>query len=169
MSRDANDILKARGAAGLRIAFDHALKMNGHSQNGHTSPAVSICAANRLYPRAYTLALGGSVVARGTPHAGWRPWHGQDNHWLISTAATVSAGVRWPDDTTCEAGDVLIWSGEDGIADTLVPRLLVAGGNPKRVHFIDGVTEHGRASALRSGQPICRRLSQKRKGCQTSS
>ena len=63
----------------------------------------------------------------------------------MSIAATVSAGVRWPDGTAGEHGDVLIWSGEDGVADTLLPRLLVAGGHPERVHFVDGITEHGKA------------------------
>jgi putative DNA primase/helicase len=62
----------------------------------------------------------------------------------LSIAATVSAGTRWPDGTAGEHGDVLIWSGEDGVADTLLPRLMVAGGNPNRVHFVDGTTEHGK-------------------------
>jgi hypothetical protein len=38
-------------------------------------------------------------------------------------AATVSAGSRWPDGSTAKQGNVVIWSGEDGPADTLVPRL----------------------------------------------
>jgi putative DNA primase/helicase len=66
----------------------------------------------------------------------------------ISIAATVSAGVRWPDGSANEAGDVLIWTGEDGITDTLLPRLLAAGGNPDRVYFVDGITEHGKMRAF---------------------
>ena len=56
--------------------------------------------------------------------------------------------MRWPDGSANEAGDVLIWTGEDGITDTLLPRLLAAGGNPDRVHFVDGITEHGKARAF---------------------
>lgn len=37
--------------------------------------------------------------------------------------------------------DVLIWSGEDDAKDTLVPRLLAAGGYPRRVHFVAGVSD----------------------------
>ena len=144
MSRDANDILKARGAAGLRIAFDHALKMNGHSQNGHTSPAVSILPATAYSPEPIRwlwegwLACGKLHLLAGAPGTG-------KTTIAVSIAAIISAGVRWPDGTPGDAGDVLIWSGEDGVADTLLPRLLVAGGNPRRVHFIDGVRENGKA------------------------
>jgi hypothetical protein len=41
----------------------------------------------------------------------------------MKMAATVSAGSRWPDGTTAAKGNVVIWSGEDDPADTLVPRL----------------------------------------------
>jgi hypothetical protein len=43
-----------------------------------------------------------------------------------------------------EPGDVLFWSGEDDIADTLKPRLARAGANLARVHFIAGISEDGR-------------------------
>lgn len=43
----------------------------------------------------------------------------------ISLAATLSRGGDWPDGSKCEAaGNIVIWSGEDGIADTIIPRLL---------------------------------------------
>lgn len=42
----------------------------------------------------------------------------------ISLAATLSRGGDWPDGSKSEtAGNVVIWSGEDGIADTIIPRL----------------------------------------------
>ena len=41
----------------------------------------------------------------------------------IKMAATVSAGSRWPGGSNAKQGNVVIWSGEDGPADTLVPRL----------------------------------------------
>lgn len=56
----------------------------------------------------------------------------------IAMAATLSSGGRWPDDTKAEAGNVLIWSGEDDPANTLVPRLILSGGNRERVHFVIG-------------------------------
>lgn len=41
-----------------------------------------------------------------------------------SFAATITTGGRWPDGQWCKPGNVLIWSGEDDPADTLLPRLL---------------------------------------------
>ena len=53
--------------------------------------------------------------------------------------ATMTRGGNWPDGTTSPLGDVLLWSGEDGIEDTLIPRFIASGADRKRVHFIGGV------------------------------
>ncbi len=63
----------------------------------------------------------------------------------LSLAASLSRGGAWPDGAPIEPADVVIWTGEDGIADTLLPRLLVAGGDPRRVHFVTGASEGGRS------------------------
>lgn len=55
----------------------------------------------------------------------------------IAFAATVTSGGRWPDGSKCEVGNVLVWSGEDDAADTLLPRLMAAGGDRNRVYFVD--------------------------------
>ena len=57
----------------------------------------------------------------------------------MNLAATVSAGSRWPDGTLAKQGNVLIWSGEDDPADTLVPRLMASGANLDAVFFIGSV------------------------------
>lgn len=57
----------------------------------------------------------------------------------MSLAAIVSASLEWPDGKQASGGDVLIWSGEDDPADTLVPRLQEMGADLSRVHFISGV------------------------------
>src|SRR5438445_4934739 len=59
----------------------------------------------------------------------------------VALAAAVTTGAAWPDGGRSEVGDVLFWSGEDGIADTLVPRFLAAGGDLSRLHFAGEVTE----------------------------
>ena len=59
----------------------------------------------------------------------------------LQAAATVSTGGDWPDGTKAQAGDVLIWSGEDDIEDTLVPRLLAAGADLSRIKFIAATTD----------------------------
>ena len=58
----------------------------------------------------------------------------------LSLAAIVTRGGGWPDGSRCaQAGDVVIWSGEDGNAVTAA-RLVAAGADMRRVHFIDGIT-----------------------------
>ena len=58
----------------------------------------------------------------------------------LSFAATISSGGRWPDGTRCEApGNVLIWSSEDDPGFTIGPRLVAAGADLKRCHFVGGV------------------------------
>ena len=56
---------------------------------------------------------------------------------LLSLIATITTGGRWPDGSRCsEPGNALIWSSEDDLSDTLVPRLTAAGADMSRVHFI---------------------------------
>lgn len=53
---------------------------------------------------------------------------------LMDMAARISTGDPWPfSDERREPGKVLLFSAEDDSADTLLPRLLAAGGNPVNV------------------------------------
>lgn len=64
----------------------------------------------------------------------------------ITLASHLSTGRRWPDGTACPLADVVILSAEDGMADTIRPRLDAAGGDPARVHCLTAVravTEDG--------------------------
>lgn len=61
----------------------------------------------------------------------------------LSMAAVLSKGGVWPDGTTAEVGKIVMWSGEDGIADTLAPRLNVMHGNGDNVFFIKGAKIEG--------------------------
>ena len=57
----------------------------------------------------------------------------------LEIAAVVSCEGRWPDGTACRhGGDVLILSAEDGLADTIRPRLDAAGADVTRVAAIEG-------------------------------
>jgi putative DNA primase/helicase len=80
------------------------------------------------------LARGKLHVLAGAPGAG-------KSTIALTLAAVVSAGVRWPDGTECTPGHVLVWSDEDDPADTLLPRLLAAGGDPKRFHIVSATVD----------------------------
>ena len=140
-------IIVGLGGTPFTVLEDGARHINGkNGTNGKAdlAPAVSIMPATAYAPEAVRWLWDG-WLARGKLHllAG-APGTGKTTI-AVSIAATVSAGVRWPDGTAGEHGDVLIWSGEDGVADTLLPRLMVAGGYPGRVHFVDGITDNGKA------------------------
>lgn len=57
----------------------------------------------------------------------------------LTFAATVTRGGPWPDGTMCTPGAVVVWSGEDGTADTVKPRFEAAGGDPTRLHIVRSI------------------------------
>jgi hypothetical protein len=62
----------------------------------------------------------------------------------LDLAARVSTGAAMPDRSACglpDAADVVLLGIEDGLADTVVPRLMAAGADRQRIHSIDGVPE----------------------------
>ena len=87
------------------------------------------------------LALGKFHLLAGAPGQG-------KTTIAMSLAATVTIGGCWPDGKRCEAGNVLIWSGDDDPADTLLPRLLAAGADRARCFFISGARVDGEVQSF---------------------
>lgn len=86
----------------------------------------------------------------------WRYWLATSKFHLLAGApgqgkttlgltmiATVTIGGVWPDGTRCAKGNTVIFSSEDDAADTLLPRIVAAGGDPKRVFFVQGTRIDG--------------------------
>lgn len=117
-------------AGGFDAAFDKA---------AHDSPAdcVILKSGADLVPAPIPwlwrdwLALGKLHILAGAPGQG-------KTTIALALAATLTIGGKWPDTTRCETGNVLIWSGEDDPADTLLPRLMAMGAARDRVHFVTG-------------------------------
>lgn len=84
----------------------------------------------------YWLAIGKLHILAGAPGQG-------KTTIALSMGATVTIGGRWPDGSRCEQGNILIWSGEDDAADTLLPRLLAAGADRNRCYFIEATRRDG--------------------------
>ncbi|APW46918.1 AAA family ATPase [Rhodoferax antarcticus] len=61
----------------------------------------------------------------------------------LAMAATITAGGLWPDGSRSSLGNVLVWSGEDHYADTLLPRLIAMGADRSRVFFVTGARISG--------------------------
>src|SRR5215204_3272622 len=72
------------------------------------------------------LALGKLALVDGDPGLG-------KSAMTLDLAARVSAGKGFPDGATCEPAGVVLLSAEDGLADTIRPRLDAAGADVNRV------------------------------------
>lgn len=65
---------------------------------------------------------------------------GLGKSWLtLDIAARVSTGRDWPDGSSCEAGNVLLMSCEDDLADTILPRLQLLGAETRNIYSLDGI------------------------------
>ena len=49
-------------------------------------------------------------------------------------ARLTAPGAKWPDAAPAPLGDVIVWSGEDNIEDTILPRFVGAGGDRGRIY-----------------------------------
>jgi hypothetical protein len=88
------------------------------------------------------IALGKLTLLVGDPGLG-------KSFVTCAIAATVSAGGCWPDlaGEHIEPGQVVMLSAEDGLADTIRPRLDAAGADCQRIHAL--TTIRGRDGRLR--------------------
>jgi hypothetical protein len=82
------------------------------------------------------LALGKLTLWDGDPGLG-------KGFALMSLAAAVSTGSELPGRGEFGPADVILLSSEDGLADTIRPRLDAAGGDPSRIHVLSFVRRKG--------------------------
>jgi putative DNA primase/helicase len=143
---DANDILKFGGAVALRDVLDGARHVSANGSAGaHESTAeldrseliaqraadVSPEPIEWLWPR--RIAIGKQTLIAGEAGLG-------KSQILSAMAAAVTTGGDWPcAEGRAPLGNVIILSAEDGIADTIVPRLMAAGADLHRVHVVSAV------------------------------
>lgn len=105
-------------------------------------PSVALVRADTIEARAIEwlwpkwLARGKLHVLAGPPGAG-------KTTVAMGIASIVSRGSKWPCGTPCPQGNVLVWSGEDDPADTLVPRLSASGADLSKVFFVGDVRGDG--------------------------
>lgn len=76
----------------------------------------------------------------------------------LDVAARLSSGRDFPDGSPNTSGpcDVLMLAAEDDPADTIVPRLIAAGADLCRVHFLAGLSQEDRAFSLDSHTRLLR-------------
>jgi putative DNA primase/helicase len=150
---DFNDLHRLAGLGVVKASIDAAVEPEsihgadsgstvGLTDEASPRPEVMLLNGSNLTPEPiqwlwrYWLALGKLHILAGAPGQG-------KTTIALAFAATVTKGGRWPDGTSCEVGNVLIWSGEDDPADTLLPRLLAAGADKARCYFVSGTRING--------------------------
>lgn len=120
-------------------AFDDNMGLEARALGAHNRVTVSLQCAADITPEPINwlwhgwLAKGKFHVFAGVAGTG-------KTTIAISLAATITIGGRFPDGSRSPIGSVLIWSGEDSAADTLVPRLMAAGADLSKVHFVGDTT-----------------------------
>lgn len=88
-------------------------------------------ALNWLWPN--RLPCGKFTLMVGDPGSG-------KSFVALDIAARITRGTDWPDGSPAPgAGSVLLLNGEDGLGDTVIPRLTALGADLSRVHVFEGV------------------------------
>lgn len=129
---DFNDMSAGKGMTAVREIIETAA-------TGATRRVDLVCGADiESKPIEWIwngwIAAGKMHILAGAPGCG-------KTTLTMALAATVTSGGHWPDGSTCNPGNVVIWSGEDDPADTLKPRLVLSGADLRRVFFISGVKD----------------------------
>lgn len=61
----------------------------------------------------------------------------------LDIAARMSRGAAWPDSGIAPVGNVILMSGEDGLSDTVAPRLRAAGADASRISSLQQCVRAG--------------------------
>src|SRR5262249_44297707 len=113
-------------------ASEEEAKPSDHDDDNLVTTAAAdleMCGVDWLWPGRF--ALGKIGLIAGLPDYG----KGQIAAFI---AAAVTAAIKLPcDEGSVRQGNVIWFNAEDDARDTVLPRLVAAGADPRRVHFVD--------------------------------
>jgi archaellum biogenesis ATPase FlaH len=108
--------------------------------NGHDAPSLAGTLLSEVEPERVEwlwdgrLPFGKLAVLDGDPGLG-------KSVVTLDVAARLSSGLELPDGQPCEPAGVVLLSAEDGLRDTIRPRLDAAGANTERIVALSTVFE----------------------------
>lgn len=145
---DFNDLAALHGLEAVKRAIANSAIPDGaevqvddgNAPAGAYARNVDLIRASDVTPEAIAWLWNGWLAAGKMHVFGGAPGTGKTTI-SMGLAATVTTGGRWPDGTRSPGGNVVIWSGEDDPADTLIPRLALSGADLTKVYFIADVRE----------------------------
>jgi putative DNA primase/helicase len=164
------DVWNEQGVEAVAQAVAGAIEPErGEHQPGDENPPageyardVNLIRASDVTPEAIAWLWNGWLAAGKMHILGGAPGTGKTT-LAMALAATLTTGGRWPDGTRSIAGNVVIWSGEDDPADTLIPRLALLGADLSRVYFIADIREGNERRSFdpaRDMEPLRRKLAE---------
>jgi hypothetical protein len=142
--KDVNDLYRANPAT-FKATFTDLLKAarTVPVETGTvTAPAVGpiLVRLADVTPRKISwlwrrrIARGKMTLLMGDPGAG-------KSFITADVASRVSRGAPWPDGDSAPLGDVVFLAAEDGLEDTLRPRMDALGADVSRIHVFTGVID----------------------------
>jgi putative DNA primase/helicase len=156
---DDNNILDKLAATQSRLDADIIFRDDA-APVGEYARDVNLIRAADVTPEPITWLWNGWLAAGKMHILGGAPGTGKTTI-SMGLAATVTTGGRWPDGSRSIAGNVVIWSGEDDPADTLIPRLALSGADLSRVYFVADILEGNERRSFdpaRDMEPLRRKL-----------
>jgi putative DNA primase/helicase len=157
--KDFNDMSRVHGVDDVRKIIEAAQSPRSSAASASQTPQepkmkVELLRGSTIEPEPISWIMEGHL-ARGKVHIlGGKPAAGKTT-LAISIAAIVTTGGTLPDGSQCQPGQVVIWSGEDDPKDTLVPRLIAAGADLDRVHFVSGAIENDETIPFDPAKHMC--------------
>jgi hypothetical protein len=149
-ARDANDILRERGEDALRLAWDkaHEEATNRTTHDKSTlKNGLRFTCLDRVQPEPVEwlwplrVARGKLALLTGDPDMG-------KSQITLDVIARITKGAAWPDEGRAPLGNAIILSSEDGLSDTIRPRLEAAGGDPSRAFCLQSVVVAGKEKSF---------------------
>jgi hypothetical protein len=159
INEDWNDAYKAgvniRAMADKVNAYkgDNVVPLHGAPQTG---PQLLTRCAAEIEPEPIDWIWDGRIARGKLTVIGGDPEEGKSQLGVF-ISATISNGGTWPNNEgRAPRGSVIFLSAEDGAEDTLVPRLIAAGADRRKIHLIEAVRARTRRGGVRSiCKPIC--------------